>query len=90
MYALFWAGRKKKIPFSSTGEERVKGMEMKLTIQGMKCSHCSAAVERALSELEEVESAAVDLAAGTALVTGNELDAAKLAKAVEDLGYEVT
>ena len=58
-----------------------------ITIKGMMCAHCVAHVEKALTALEG-ETAKVDLASGTAVVTGPASDEA-LTKAVTDAGYEV-
>ena len=58
-----------------------------ITIKGMMCNHCVAHVEKALTALEG-ETAKVDLASGTAVVTGPASDEA-LTKAVTDAGYEV-
>ena len=40
-----------------------------LRIEGMMCSHCEAAVKKALEALPQVESAVADSASGTATVT---------------------
>ncbi len=65
----------------------IKKAEIK--VAGMACAGCSGAVEKALSRLEGVTSAKVDLAKKTAYV---DYDSAKLGlqdlkKAVEDAGY---
>ena len=65
--------------------------KIELKISGMACAGCSSAVERALSGLNGVSSARVDLGRKTAYV---EYDPAKLAeqdfkKAVEAAGYKV-
>ena len=57
-----------------------------VTIKGMMCAHCVSHVEKALTALGV--QADVDLATGTAVVTGNVSDDA-LRKAVTDAGYEV-
>lgn len=57
-----------------------------VTIKGMMCAHCVSHVEKALAALGV--QADVDLATGTAVVTGNVSDDA-LRKAVADAGYEV-
>ena len=57
-----------------------------ITIKGMMCAHCVSHVEKALTALGV--QADVDLASGTAVVTGKADDAA-LRKAVTDAGYEV-
>jgi len=62
-------------------------MTKTMTIEGMMCKHCAARVEKALNAIDGV-TAAVDLEAKTAAVTGDADDAA-LRKAVEDAGYTV-
>lgn len=65
-------------------------MQKKLVIQGMSCSHCSNRVEKALSGLDGVSSAQVDLEAGTAAVTlSKAVPDETLKAAVTDAGYEV-
>ena len=58
-----------------------------MKIDGMMCMHCAGRVEKALNDIPGV-SAKVDLAAGTAAVTGDASDEA-LTKAVTDAGYTV-
>ena len=60
---------------------------MVLHIEGMACKHCSARVEKALCALDGV-TASVDLAAGTATVTGD-VAAEVLRETVETLGFTV-
>ena len=62
-------------------------MTKTMTIEGMMCKHCAARVEKALNAIDGV-TAAVDLEAKTATVTGEATDAV-LRKAVEDAGYTV-
>ena len=57
-----------------------------VTIKGMMCAHCVSHVEKALTALGV--QADVDLATGTAVVTGDVSDDA-LRKAITDAGYEV-
>lgn len=65
-------------------------MQTQLKIEGMSCNHCVLAVREALESVPGVESAAVDLAAGTAVVEhGDPIDSGLLAKAVEEEGYLV-
>lgn len=63
-------------------------MTKTMKIEGMMCAHCSGRVEKALNDLPGV-TATVDLAAGTATVSGDAADEV-LAKAVTDAGYTVT
>ena len=62
-------------------------MTKTITIEGMMCMHCSGRVETALNAIDGV-TATVDLAAGTATVTGDVTDEV-LRKTVEDAGYKV-
>lgn len=62
-------------------------MEKTMKIEGMMCAHCSGRVEKALNDLPGV-TAAVNLEAGTASVTGDAPDDV-LTKAVTDAGYKV-
>ena len=60
------------------------------SVRGMTCAACSAAVERALGDLEGVRSAVVNLAAERATVeaTPGLVDLEKLKRVVEDAGYQ--
>ncbi len=58
-----------------------------LTITGMTCGHCTAAVKKALEKVSGVTSADVDLAAGRATVAGD-APVAALVAAVQDEGYQ--
>lgn len=61
-----------------------------LIVQGMSCGHCSNRVEKALSGVDGVASAQVDLAAGTAVVTlSKPVPDETLKAAVTEAGYEV-
>ncbi len=57
-----------------------------LKIQGMSCSHCSAAVERALKGVAGVTDAKVDLQGARATVQGS-ASVADLVAAVAEEGY---
>ncbi len=61
----------------------------KLEISGMTCDHCQHAVTSALTSVEGVQRARVDLAEGTAEVEGNAPSAALIA-AVENEGYQAS
>ena len=56
-------------------------------IKGMTCPHCQASVERNLSKLPGVESVTVDLAGGTATVSGKHDREAAIAL-IRDIGFE--
>lgn len=61
---------------------------IKLTVAGMTCGHCVAAVTRAVSEVPSVESVSVDLERGEVTVGGHP-DSAAVRKAILEEGYEV-
>ena len=72
---------------TETNSKEADDMDKKtITIKGMMCAHCVSHVEKALTALGV--QADVDLASGTAVVTGRADDEA-LRKAVTDAGYEV-
>ena len=94
-----WRGSRKKVPApvakaapqvydrAEASSKEADDMDKKtITIKGMMCAHCVAHVEKALTALGV--QADVDLASGTAVVTGKADDEA-LRKAVTDAGYEV-
>lgn len=59
-----------------------------LKIEGMNCGHCKMSVEKALSKVEGVVSATVNLEKKEAFVEGNvSFDTLKCI--VEDIGYQV-
>jgi copper chaperone CopZ len=62
-----------------------------LSIEGMSCGHCKAAVERWLSAVKGVIEAKVTLNPGQAVVVYDptQTDREALVKAVEDAGYSV-
>jgi copper ion binding protein len=67
----------------------IKRVEIK--VSGMACAGCSGAVEKALSSLNGVSSAKVDLAKKTAYVDydSTKVTMQDLKKAVEGAGYKV-
>jgi copper chaperone CopZ len=59
-------------------------------IEGMSCSHCKMAVEKALQSVPGVTKAQVELDQKTAEVTAQDaVDIEALTRAVEDAGYDV-
>ena len=63
-------------------------METVLKVEGMMCTHCKAAVEKACKSVPGVTDAVVDLKAKTVTVTGN-ADVAALKQAIIDADFEV-
>lgn len=64
-------------------------MKKQLSIAGMTCGHCVAHVQTALSRVQGVARAEVDLGKKLAVVEGPALDDALLEEAVADAGYAV-
>ncbi|AKG74866.1 copper chaperone CopZ [Salinicoccus halodurans] len=62
-----------------------------IEVQGMTCGHCKSSVEGALSALDGVNEANVDLEANNVAVEYDEskVDASSMAEAIEDQGYDV-
>ena len=89
LFKLHDAGKDKKIKKKHHKEETT--MEKTMKIEGMMCSHCEAAVKKALEAVDGVASAEVSHTSGTAVVTlSKPVDSAVLKKAVEDKDYKVT
>lgn len=57
-------------------------------IEGMRCNHCAANVEKALSALPHAEKVTIELQQKRAIIVG-EVDAAEVEKAVKALGFEL-
>lgn len=66
-------------------------MEKHVFIDGMTCGHCKARVEKALSGIEGVLSATVDLAEKKAVIQlSADIANQIIIDAVDDAGYDVT
>ena len=59
-----------------------------IKIEGMTCSHCKAAVEKALKAVPGVIDVAVDLEKKEAMITGS-ANRSDLTAAIEDEGYTI-
>lgn len=71
-------------------EKEADNMEKVLIVEGMMCNHCKKSVEKALSSVDGVDMAVVDLAAKTAAVTlRKNVDDDILKKAVEAADFTV-
>lgn len=65
-------------------------MKQVITIEGMSCQHCVAAVTEALQKLADVQQVSVDLAAGQATIeAAAPLPQQTLRDAIEDTGFDV-
>jgi copper chaperone CopZ len=63
--------------------------ELVLSVPGMTCGHCEAAVKGEVGKVAGVTDVAVDLATKLVTVTGESLDHAALVAAVDEAGFEV-
>ena len=80
--------KKRSAKISNTKEK--EPMKKTMKIEGMMCTHCEAAVKKALEAVPEVVDAEVSHTAGTAVVKLQApVDDAALRKAVEDKEYKV-
>ena len=59
------------------------------TVEGMTCGHCVGAVTGEVSKVSGVTGVRVDLEAKTVTVTGDGVDDAAVATAVDEAGYTV-
>lgn len=65
-------------------------MKKVISIEGMRCGHCTASVDKALREIAGVSDVTVDLAAKKAEVeAADTVTDDALRKAVDDLGFQV-
>ena len=65
-------------------------MKKVISIEGMRCGHCTASVDKALREIAGVSDVTVDLAAKKAEVeAADTVTDEVLRKAVDDLGFQV-
>ena len=64
-------------------------MEKKMLVEGMRCMHCKASVEKALKAVEGVTDAVVDLEEKTAVIrTAADIPDSALMDAVREKGFE--
>lgn len=61
---------------------------VELKVDGMTCDHCVRAVTEAISGVEGVTEASVDLDAGSATLTGESVDLGAVVAAIVEEGYE--
>ena len=86
-----WLNKFKKTEITSVKVEMTlpQDQQLNLNITGMTCSHCSDSVQRAVSNHKGVKSAMVSLEAGTARVTGENLERNKIVNIIKEIGYTV-
>ena len=59
------------------------------TVDGMSCDHCVKAITSEVTQLPGVDAVAVDLANKTVSVSGDDVDDAAVAAAIDEAGYTV-
>jgi len=60
------------------------------TVTGMTCAHCVASVTEEVSAIDGVTDVAVDLAAGSVVITsGRELSTTEVTTAITEAGYQL-
>jgi copper chaperone len=63
---------------------------MKITVKGMSCGHCAAAVTKALEALPGVSQVQVDLTTGrVTFANANPIAPEELSRVIKAAGYEV-
>ena len=60
-----------------------------LSVPGMTCGHCEAAVKQEVGALANVTDVVVDLDSKDVTVTGTELDRDAIVAAIDEAGYDV-
>jgi len=65
------------------------GSTVTLSVPGMTCGHCKAAIETELGKVSGVASVTVDLDAKLVAVVGTALDHKALVAAVDEAGFDV-
>ena len=67
-----------------------KSFEKQFVVEGMHCMHCAKKVEDVLKKIKGVKKVTVDLDSGkVTMISKNEIDAAVINSAIEQLGYKV-
>ena len=62
---------------------------MTITVPGMTCGHCEAAVKQEVGAVAGVTSVDVDLDTKLVTVTGDALDRDRIVEAIDEAGYDV-
>lgn len=63
--------------------------ELVVSVPGMTCGHCEAAVKGEVGKVAGVTDVAVDLATKLVTITGESVDRAAVVAAVDEAGFEV-
>ena len=60
-----------------------------LSVPGMTCGHCEAAVKQEVGALADVTDVTVDLDSKNVVVTGTQLDRNAIVAAIDEAGFDV-
>ena len=63
--------------------------QLLLTVPGMTCGHCEAAVKGEVGKVAGVTDVTVDLGTKLVTVTGEHIDRAAVVAAIDEAGFEV-
>jgi copper chaperone len=65
------------------------GDSLVLSVPGMSCGHCEAAVKREVAGVAGVSEVTVDLDSKLVTVTGATIDRQQIVEAIDEAGYDV-
>lgn len=63
--------------------------EIKLIIEGMNCKHCVGRVQKAIDNLDGVNSSNVEMGSAIVNIDESKLSTGVLVKAINDAGYKI-
>ncbi|MGN1479536.1 MAG: heavy metal translocating P-type ATPase, partial [Acutalibacteraceae bacterium] len=87
---IYNSSHDRRYKFKNKKSKEQKTMKKTMIIEGMMCEHCQARVQKALEQLDSVESVSIDLANGEAVVEmTDEISDSALTAVVEKEGYTV-
>jgi copper chaperone len=69
-------------------ERRAVSETVTYTVPAIHCEHCAMSIREEVSEVEGVDTVAVDLESKVVSISGRELDDAALRAAIAEAGYE--
>jgi Cu+-exporting ATPase len=79
-----------QIPPASLSPKPIGTQTHRFRIEGMTCAGCASSLQRALEELEDVQSASVSFVAGNASVESQSLDLQSVINAAEKRGFRAS
>ena len=64
--------------------------DLVFTVNGMTCSHCKESVESAIFSFDAVKDTTVDLATGSVIISGIDLDENAIKEKISNRGFTTT